>query len=247
MQLYTIPTASNVAVFLNGFHVELAYGLQYKESIPKIPIYGYNDYEYSKTVRGKGMVQGMLVINFTNPAYLAAVLGRRSAAYSPRLYNYHIAEEGASADGQYKKTVESQLATEMPANTDKASKVARAEFISQLVSSKKNAYEYNKTKQAILAFFEGRKYKEVEENTIVQKTVVNPLILPSKNAGGNEMDIYYQDPELAYWFVRFTNVEFTEISQQISQAGAEGSSEPLYHICQFIARSVEIKQITTNH
>lgn len=243
-QSYIFPTSSTCAVFLNGYHVELAYGFQYKESIPKIPIYGYNDYEYTKTVRGKGLVQGMMILNFTYPGYLSAVLGKRTSAYNSKLYNYTIAEGGPSADQQFQKGIKNMLATELPGNTDLGSKTARAEFIASLISGK-NVGNKKKVKDAIIKFMTPKlAVSQVDDEEAFPKTAPNPLTISRGSAGGNELDVYYSDPEFAAYFVRFTNVEFTEISQQISQAGAEGSAENLYHICQFIARAVEIKQIS---
>ena len=81
-QYYIYSTASTVAAFINGYHIEQAYGFNYKETIPKVPVYGYNDYEFSKVLRGKGIVQGILVVNFVFPGYLTAVLTNRKDTYS---------------------------------------------------------------------------------------------------------------------------------------------------------------------
>jgi len=239
------PTASNIAVFLNGIHVELAYGFQYKESIPKIPIYGYNDYEYTKVARGKGIVQGMVVINFTFPGYLTAVLDKTDAAYNPKLYNYDLQEASQSSREQHKETIRDKLRYEMPPNTTTEDRAARAEFIAALISPRGLNKNREETKKALIDFFTP-KARTGESTKLVdteKKLITNPLLVETTTPQGNELDIYYQDPELASYFTRFTNVEFTETSQQMSQAGAEGSSEPLYMIHQFISRSVQIKQI----
>ena len=246
MQDYIFPSASSTAIFLNGFHVEMAYGLQWKDNIPKVPIYGYNDYEYTKVARGKGMVQGMLILNFVYPGYLTAVLGRRPAAYSSKLYNYNIAEDGPSANIQFQKDVKDKLATELPPNTDAASRAARAQYIASILQSK-DPVKRLKTKEALIKFFTPKTTLDTSEigDGINRegKSIDNPLTMVSYSKAGNELDIYYHDPEYAAFFVRICNVEFTEISQQISQAGSEGSSEPLFHVCQFIGQSIQIKQI----
>jgi hypothetical protein len=104
-QVYIYSTASTVAAFLNGYHIEQAYGFNYKENVPKIPIYGYNDYEYSKVVRGKGVVQGILVLNFVFPGYLTAVLTYRNDTFDPKLYNYNL----PGGPGDYLPSTQKQL------------------------------------------------------------------------------------------------------------------------------------------
>ena len=71
--------------------------------------------------------------------------------------------------------------------------------------------------------------------------IQSPLLERTMSKAGNTMDVYYHDPEYVPWFTRFEQVEFFDISQQISQAGAEGSSEPLYEIAQFMAKSRHTK------
>lgn len=257
-ETYIYSTASNVAAFINGFHIEQAYGFNYKESIPKVPIYGYNDYEFSKVVRGKGIVQGIFVINFTFPGYLTSVLTTRQDVYVPKLYNYQFGLN-ASTEQQHQEKIFRELRTELPANTSEQSKRARAEYIASLISSK-DKNNKDSTKQALYDLFgirpglESKSAFDFAGNLITAasplkntKTVQSPLIADSNSTVGNQIDIYYQDPELLNWFVRFNNVHFTEVSQNISQAGAEGSSEPLYEIYEFIAQNREIKLISKDN
>lgn len=242
-QTYIYSTASTVAAFINGYHIEQAYGFNYKESIPKVPIYGYNDYEFSKVVRGKGIIQGILVINFTFPGYLTSVLVNRGDVYVPRLYNYQFGN-GASTEQQHQESIFKDLKTELPANTTKESKQARAEYIANLVATKGTR---QKVKKALNDLFTNSTLDATRYGTDKPlkdiNTVNSPLIADSNSTAGNQIDIYYQDPDLSTWFVRFNNVHFTDISQNISQAGAEGSSEPLYEIYEFIAQNREIKTI----
>jgi hypothetical protein len=252
-QVYIYSTASNVAVFLNGYHIEQAYGFNYKESVPKIPVYGYNDYEYSTVARGKTMVQGILVLNFVFPGYLTAVLTVRNDEFVPSLYNYNL----PGTPGQYLPSTEKQvqdkifasLETELPANEQGLSKAARAEFIANLIakpSMKKTVGvakgpNSSSVKQALYRLFNAQ-----DQSSNIQKSrysINSPLIADSKTIIGNQLDVYYQDPNMANWLVRFNNVHFTDVSQNISQAGAEGSSEPLYEIYEFMAKNKEIIEI----
>lgn len=239
-QEYLLPTASSVAVFLNGVHVDLAFSLNYRESVPKSPVYGYNDFDFSSIVRGKEIVQGVLVCLFVYPGYLSMVLGNRNTAYDRKLYNYDVLKRTPSLERQYQDDLSRRLETELPPNSDLDSKIARANFISSLIS-KKDPIKKAQTKQALVKFFTPG-YVE-PQNPLAQNVLQNPL-KTKINYPGNEIDLYYTDPEFAAHFVRFTNVEFTETSQQFSQAGAEGSAEPLYMIHQFIAKSADTIQLT---
>ena len=155
-QVYIYSTASTVAAFLNGYHIEQAYGFNYKENVPKIPIYGYNDYEYSKVVRGKGVVQGILVLNFVFPGYLTAVLTYRNDSFDPKLYNYNLpggpGDYLPSTQKQLQDNIISNLKFELPANSSPESKKARAEFITNLIA-KDNPLEAYQTKVALNKFF----------------------------------------------------------------------------------------------
>ncbi|RMH18619.1 MAG: hypothetical protein D6698_06720 [Gammaproteobacteria bacterium] len=68
------PSGSNVSVFIDGVHIDLSFRLDWKQSQPKVPIYGYNDYEYTKTAPARKVLQGFLVINFVMPGYLTSVI-----------------------------------------------------------------------------------------------------------------------------------------------------------------------------
>ena len=249
-QIYIYSTASTVAAFLNGYHIEQAYGFNYKETVPKIPIYGYNDHEFSKIVRGKGIVQGILVLNFVFPGYLSAVLTYRNDNFDYKLYTYNLPNgPGAylpSTDKQIQESIFQNLKTELPANSSADSKRARAEYISKLISpSQAGKAAVDNVKNALNRFFNlsSTVSAETESPRAYKHKINSPLIANSEPKIGNQLDIYYQDPQLSTWFVRFNNVHFTEVSQNISQAGAEGSSEPLYEIYEFIAKNKEIIEI----
>lgn len=244
-QYYIYSTASTVAAFINGFHIEQAYGFNYKESIPKVPVYGYNDYEFSKVIRGKGIVQGMLVVNFVFPGYLSAVLTHRNNVFNPK-YNTNLGKLGPSTDKGFQERLFSQLQSELPVNSDAANKKARAEYIANMITRNgASDEEIGKVRDAVSRFISPPPdiYFPADKPRGSPTKINSPLIADSMSAKGNDLDIYYQDPDLCTWFIRFNNIHFTDVSQSISQAGAEGSSEPLYEIYEFIAKSKEIIEI----
>jgi len=239
MSDYYYPTASNVAVFLNGLHVDQAYRIDYKDNVPKIPIFGYNDYEFTQVARGKGYVQGMLIINFTVPHYLSTVLDYKSSPFVPRLYNY--LPPSKSSDDQLQANLKQAFLTDLPPDDTTVGKQARAEYIASLIS-KKDKNLKAKVKKALYDFYDsGLATEEQADSVIKMREVANPLTIKSNTEAGNTIDVYYTDPQDATWFLRFNDVHFYDVTQQISQAGAEGSSEPLYEIYSFLAKNKTIR------
>lgn len=241
-----IPTANSVAIFLNGYHLDMAYRVDYKENSPKTPIYGYNDFEFSKIVRGKGLVQGLLILNFTIPFYLNYVLDSNKDAYIAKLYNTPTIDNtlSKSAQAQHADNLKRSLLVELPPNTDAASRNARAEYISSLISKKDKSLR-EQTKKALYELFNAEAALE-DQPTVTQianRTTVldSALGIEPKSMQGNTLDVYFQDPEYIPWYLSFKNIHFYSCSQQASQAGAEGSSEPLYEIYEWIASSKKSK------
>jgi hypothetical protein len=199
---------------------------------PKIPIYGYNDYSFTKIARGKGIVQGLLVLNFVFPGYLNTVIENPRNGFVPKLYNYKLQGRRDSEDRAVGQGVTEQLRTELPGNSTTEEKQARAEFIAGILTQN-NRNSREAVSDALYGFF--------SDEELVADTGTNanqsPLLSENLTDIGNYLDVYYQDPENVTWFTRFENVHITDVSQQISQAGAEGSSEPLYEIYQWMAKN----------
>ena len=125
----------------------------------------------------------------------------------------------------------------MPPNTPEQ-RSARAEFIADLVLYK----EYRNmlpAKQALMASIN----QTISDLPAALEVILSPLDTKNPADQGCKIDLYYQDPDFVNWYVTFNNVYFTEVSQSASQAGAEGSSEPLYEIYQFIASDRKIKML----
>ena len=249
------PTASSTAVFINGIHIDQVHRVDFKETDPRIPLYGYNDHMYSRTLKGRRVLQGFLVINYTYPGYLAAAL-RSSNSKQNLKYNTRIVEN-----------IEN-----IPANTTEASRKARAEYITSLMLPPGTVV----TKVGPnLGFPVGRQYVGFDTNFkkcgIHRSRTKSDEMLASEDlkaallakATGNDINlakageqnftdnvlnlidpvdivIYYSNPHNAKWTVELTDVEFTDLSQTTSAAGADGSSEPLYETYEFIAKTRKI-------
>lgn len=239
---FIYPTASTVAVFVNGLHIDQAYQIQYKESANKIPIYGYNDHKFTKVVKGRQAVSGALVLNFVFPGYLNMVLDKQRQIKNKApaaLYNAGVADSVISQD-VLEEDISVLLRTELPPNTDATSRTARAEYIAELISKPKTK---SKTKQSLFNLFtqdspDSNIPLESPFRIEVEKNMLSPI---EQDNNGINIDIYYQDPQLSDWYLSFKNVHFYDVSQAISQAGAEGSSDPLYEVYSFMAREKIIK------
>lgn len=234
---FLYPTASTTAVFINGYHVEQAYQLQYKETVNKIPIYGYSDYTYSKIAVGRTLVQGIMVVNFISPGYLTAVLEtlpKDLTNIPKKLRNYNLTPQGKQL--LLNKEVEdmkNELRTELP---QMDAPKERAEYIASILESKGFSNKKKDLKDAMWQLFtkeDAGGLEKVLGNSITRKEQKSSISMTDSQ--DLILDIYYQDPKYALWWVRFNKVHFYETSQTISQAGAEGSSDPLYEIYPWIA------------
>jgi len=184
---YLYPTASSIAVFLNGYHVEQTYQLQYKESVNKVPIFGYNDHTYSKVALGRQMIQGVLVVNFLFAGYLNTIIDtqyRDDGPYVPKLYNYGFSKKGESQKQRLENDIISQLRSELPPNLDAETRAARASYITSLISKDKE------TKEATIKSLE--RFMGSSNDQLIDKNLKSPLALNNQNI---ILDIYYQDPE----------------------------------------------------
>lgn len=253
---FYLPTASKVKVMVKGIDIDLAFRLDWKETQPKIPIYGYNDQEYTRTIAGRRLIQGFLVMNYVAPHYLAAVL--------------HQAElEAFNKDIQDRQ----EQFQALPQNLTADERRARAETISELLlQDSKNLSKSiltdnnpqsrkDKENQARELFSRSRHLQSVADGGLL-----NPGLLPPNSykkqlfemfgKGPTQlvnvtdpplvttfayntpfpMEIYHLEPEFAPWYVVLEDVEITDVSQSASAAGADGSSDPLYETYEFIAK-----------
>lgn len=254
MSKYFYPTASTTAVFINGYHIDQAYRIDYRESAPKIPIYGYNDYNYSTVARGRTLINGIMVINFVFPGYLqpAVLQLKNRIPFVPSLYNYDISKHNKETTDHYKDDLYTELRTELPQNNTEADTQARAQYIASLLAGKSRE-DVKNVKETLHDFFTTAQDPQSHSNRKtggdIRRSIYSSVIDPTPSIDkteGSTVDIYYYSPERSLWFVRFLDVYFSDTSQQISQAGAEGSSEPLYEVYNFIASKKQIITLDRN-
>jgi hypothetical protein len=220
---YIYPTASSVAAFLDGYHVDQLYQIQYKESNNILPIYGYNDKFFSTVAQGKYIVQGVLVINFITPLYLNNILSLPTGMEYVLNTNDNIS--GLGDVNSVADKFNRNLKTELPPNGTLEERKARAEFLANSVG-KNSLQSYVLKHKLYLQTTKTTNYKRSFESSIL------------KNKSNLNLDVFYGESSNS---IRFTNVYFTEVSQILSQAGSEGSSEPLYEVYSFLAREKQIK------
>lgn len=218
------PTAVTSSIFLNGYHIDQAYRIDWRQSSPKVPIYGYNDYYFSNVAHGKIAIQGMLIINFVYPAYLTPVIKNSLGVTGPDRDKVNL-------------SLREEFSTSLPDINTTEGRSARAELIASLLVTKKKENKQQVVK-ALTEHF-NLEPRGRDSNNIESVQSPGEVLQPQ----GSTLDIYYYDPGTSLWYVSFKNVYFTDVSQQISNAGAEGSSEPLYEIYEFIASKREIKHL----
>jgi hypothetical protein len=63
-------------IFIGGFWVDDARGIEFQISDPKEPLFGFRDVNFSSVARGQTMVHGVLDLNFRFKGYLPLVLAR---------------------------------------------------------------------------------------------------------------------------------------------------------------------------
>lgn len=73
-------SSSQVNLFIDGYHIEEAVAIQYEYSAPKIPEYGYADFNYRVLTEGRKIVQGTLQINYRYYGYLTNVIREYASA-----------------------------------------------------------------------------------------------------------------------------------------------------------------------
>ncbi len=232
---YVFPTAATVAVFIDGIHIDLLHRLDYKESLPKLPRYGYNDTLFSNIMPGRKIVQGFLAISFVEPGYLTRVLERNMSN---------------SKDHSIENLTQDRI-DQLPPNTSPEEKQHRAEYIANLIfpTSELGKNKFSSVQERHLKNVSTERDQFIDRlinkfaNGSIRSGPDRPNLTNPLGKGPVNMDVYYMDPEKVTWYQRFVGLEFDETSQTISAAGAEGSSEPLYEIYSFICKDREIHVI----
>ena len=252
---------------IHGVDVDLAFRLDWKEAQPRVPIYGYNDHEYTKTISGRKLIQGFLVMNYIAPHYLTSYFSVQD----------RIARQKSEQDTKF------DLFEILPPTLTKADRIARAEMLSSLLF--KEHFKLNKQRgtnygpgaaigvRADAAATQARHFANVThgESYLPSMGVGLEKDYPGIKkqlfdafGGGRvpfqrephintvfdisrpfNMEVYHLEPEFAPWYIVLDSVEITDVSQTMSAAGAEGSSDPLYETYEFIAKRRTI--IKTRH
>ena len=260
MSEYLFPTASNLAVFIDGIHVDLAYRVDIKDSAPKVPLYGYNDTRFSAVMSGRGIVQGFLAVNFIYPGYMTALMERRNKG--------KIGASARTLEFQ-EQSVKQFIFNELPANTDDTSRAARAEYIANLISphTLQNTSSQSDVEVALVGVTPGARQSAFERKLVgsskrlakeaVKEALVGvfvrgePLQERVRTSGRNpleidselDMEVYYSNPDSSTWYEKLESVHFTDINKGMTAAGAEGSSEAILEVFEFFARSRRVVHV----
>ncbi len=244
---FYLPTASSVGIYIEGIELDLAFRLDWKETEPRIPIYGYNDREYTKTVSGRRLIQGFLVMNFIAPYYLTSAIMQREINEQKKFRqegDILLNELLANATTDEEKLSKAKLISAELFR--KASNVTAKGTFSPRLAKNKRADLRRRGREATADIF-----SQVKENNSLKEQLIDSFIrgrdiglkggqLPKDTALDYKkpfnMEIYPQDPSFAQWYIVLEDVEITDVSQTINSSGANGSSEPLYETYEFIAK-----------
>jgi len=80
MRQGSYPTPAQVWLIADGVWLDDAYRVEYRSQYPVIPLYGYDEKEFTAVAKGRQLVTGNLVINFRYPGYLYAAINGRTEA-----------------------------------------------------------------------------------------------------------------------------------------------------------------------
>ena len=85
---YEYFSGANVTVSTSNGKVEECAGISYSISTSRQPVYGYNSEFFDVMLPGRVIIQGNLVINYTEPNSLEkSIYGRRGSIYLLNKYN----------------------------------------------------------------------------------------------------------------------------------------------------------------
>lgn len=242
---FYLPTSSKVKIMIKGIDLDLAFRLDWKQAHPRIPVYGYNDQEYTKTIAGRKLIQGFLVMNYVAPHYLTSFL----------------AKEDQDKAIQQRSDAVTEVFDVLPPTQTAAQRTARAQMISTRLfqdAKPKGYWDRQDRSQApdrktstprfqsvgdYRPDFSNQTFKEQLLDVFVRGGLdpFEPdLISPTDLTRPFPMTIYHMEPEYAPWYIVLEDVEITDVSQTMSAAGADGSSDPLYETYEFIAKRRQV-------
>ena len=70
-------------IFIGGFWLDDARGIEFQVSDPKEPLYGFRDVQFRQVARGQTVVHGILDLNFRFKGYLSLALARLEEIANP--------------------------------------------------------------------------------------------------------------------------------------------------------------------
>lgn len=73
-------------IFLGGFWLDDARGIEFQISDPKEPLYGFRDVQFRSVARGQTVVHGILDLNFRFKGYLSLALARGARPKIPSFF-----------------------------------------------------------------------------------------------------------------------------------------------------------------
>ena len=245
MDINHYPTPAQTTVFIGGYHIDDAYGVHFEVQHPRVPLYSYNQSEFSQVADGKILVTGTLMINFRYPGYLAEAIKnyhrtKATAGTIDRIINKvgnrfgvpesNIAERASSPHLiPYQKMNRDQLKVTLQALRATDDPNARLQILA-LSLSNGNFQEVSKLARAAVG------------DHIPEGPIENPVLAPSR--GGNfEIQVAYGDASGPMKVDILKDCYITGMSKHITSSahGARGSvsGAAIFESYPFIARRLD--------
>ncbi len=215
MKLGSYPTPAQVYLYAGGIWIDDAFRVEYRKVNEKVPLFGFDETEFSGVAKGHTLVTGNLIINHRYPGYLWTIIKE------------HLNQRVEVQDNPYVRLAHSLTG---------ASADQRIEIIEQ-------ARQLNKLQevQSVLkAITSGDAYGKISAIHDPVDTVFrdeNGKHIPFS------IKIYFDKPDFGVYHREIVDIHFTGVSQAISAAAGGGDSSasgrPLFEVYSFFARNVK--------
>ena len=238
MPLRNYISTNAATLYINGWWLDDAVGIQYQVQDPKEPLYGYRDYLFRDVAVGNTIVHGMVDINFRYRGYFSILLSRIETL------DAKLQEAKRSGDEELFGEFNALKNALNPRNNIRAAAIDPRSWSTEeraaLLESPADTFDLRNFRRLAKAmqedFWQTRAYSDRIEQTATERNRVGTW------PDGFDISIVYNqdgtaqtlDPALEE---KITNVRIVGQSK-ILQNNVPGGGEPLVERYQFIAKNV---------
>jgi hypothetical protein len=99
-------STDSATIFIAGFWLDDAKGIEWQVQDPKQPLYGYRSFQFDDVAMGQTLVHGMLDLNFRYKGYLAMVLARLQDLKLRNTNLFQGLEDDTGVEGAYRQLLQ---------------------------------------------------------------------------------------------------------------------------------------------